>query len=165
MSTIFRVHATRVEGTIIEVRVYIVHPHQFQFYDSRSFALQLLWDATPTRARARTPLTQVPAEHSRHADRDDPRRPHDSNVCQHTAREQHDVFGQVERGAHTTSSAATPGCWSRRRRESNPSPYATPSLKLVSTQGAMPASLDCPEARRRRCSASRASFARRRSGQ
>ncbi len=42
MSTIFRAHATRVEGTVIEVRVYIVHPHQFQFYDSRSFALQLL---------------------------------------------------------------------------------------------------------------------------
>lgn len=59
MSTIFKAQATRKEGAVLEARVYIVHPHQFQFYESKSFALQLLWDATPPSARASTPLTRA----------------------------------------------------------------------------------------------------------
>lgn len=59
MSTIFEAHATRKDGTLLEARVYIVHPHQFQFYESKSFALQLLWDATPPSAHARVPLTKT----------------------------------------------------------------------------------------------------------
>jgi hypothetical protein len=59
MSTTFEAHATRKEGAVVEVRVHIVHPQQFQFYESKSFALQLLWDATPPSARARVPLTSA----------------------------------------------------------------------------------------------------------
>jgi hypothetical protein len=46
MSTLFKVRLEKKEGVSCLIRLYIIHPDQSQFYSSKSFVLQLIWDAT-----------------------------------------------------------------------------------------------------------------------
>lgn len=45
MSALFRARLEKIKGRECQIRLYIIHPDQTRFYASKSFALQLLWDA------------------------------------------------------------------------------------------------------------------------
>src|ERR1700740_1102214 len=63
MSVIFEAFAKKKEHNILEVLVYIVHPQQFEFYESKGFALLLLWDAINPFLRDKIALTKVISLH------------------------------------------------------------------------------------------------------
>jgi hypothetical protein len=46
MSTLFKACLEKIEGLKCQIKLYIIHPDQTRFYASKSFALQLIWDAT-----------------------------------------------------------------------------------------------------------------------
>ncbi len=58
MSSLFDIEVLSKTDNTVELKLYIIHPHQYWFYESKSFALQLIWDLTKVIKQISCPLSK-----------------------------------------------------------------------------------------------------------
>ncbi len=58
MSALFDIEVLEKTGNTVKLKLYIIHPDQYWFYESKSFALQLIWDLSKATKNDRNPLLE-----------------------------------------------------------------------------------------------------------